>query len=86
MADQTPRQVSRLWVKRYARHRTADGTFAPGATLYTRYDGQTRWLRHNFDPIDDDCYRALWASDQARRILTHLLVIAVAALLIGLWW
>jgi hypothetical protein len=44
MADQTPRQVSRLWVKRYARHRTADGKFAPGAYLFTRFDGASRWI------------------------------------------
>ena len=86
MADHTPRQASRLWVKRYARHRTADGRFAPGSSLYTRWDGQTRGLRHSFDPVDGDVARGLWLSDEGSRILTDLFVIAVVALLLWLAW
>ena len=86
MADHTPRQASRLWVKRYARHRTADGRFAPGSSLYTRWDGQTRWLRHSFDPVEDDCARALWLTDEARRLFTHLALLVAVALLVWLAW
>jgi hypothetical protein len=53
----TPKQVSRLWLNRYARPRTERGTFAPGY-CWTRPDGQSRYLV-DLDPIGDDCARAL---------------------------
>ncbi len=81
-----PGNVSRLWHRRYLQPRDDAGRFSRGTTLYTRYDGQTRWLRHSFVPVEDDCLRALRLTDESRRVLTHLFVIAVAALLIGFFW
>ena len=81
-----PGNVSRQWVRRYTRPRDADGRFTAGVQLYERWDGQTRWLRHSFDPVDENCARALFLTDEARRILTDLFVIAVVALLLWLAW
>ena len=84
MADHTPRQASRLWLRRYGRPRAADGTFASGAYLFTRYDGQTRWLRHNFDPVDPEIEEFVWATERYREVLRALFVVVLAALL--MWW
>ena len=86
MADHTPRRVSRLWVRRYGRPRAADGKYAPGTHLYTRWDGQTRWLHHAFEAVDEDNVRAAWLNAEGRRLLTHLAVLIVVAFLVVWAW
>lgn len=41
-----PRMVSRLWVRKHDQPRDSGGRFLRGSVLYTRWDGQTRWLKH----------------------------------------
>lgn len=77
------RQVSRLWVRRYEQPRDEAGRFVKGSQLYTRYDGAHRYLRFSLD-TSDDVARAIWLTDEARRVFRDLFVILVAALLI--WW
>lgn len=77
----TPRNVSRLWLKRYARPRRPDGRFDDGVFLWTRTDGGSRWL-HYPTVGPDDLADMRWLSSEAVRVMTHLVVIVVAALLI----
>lgn len=44
------------------------------------------YQRHNFDAIDDDCARALWFTDETRRVLARLFLLGAAALLIHFFW
>jgi len=80
-----PKQVSRHWLGRYALPRRANGQFAPGWLLWTRQDGESRWL---FWPEASEpaAWEYHWLSDEGRRVLTHLLVIAVAAFLTFWFW
>ena len=80
-----PRQASRGFHRRYLQPRGEAGRFTKGAVLYTRWDGQTRWLRHSFDPEPEAVTRGIWLSDQSHRVLMHLLVIAAVAMLLWFW-
>ena len=75
-----PRRVSRLWVRRYERPRTARGSFMPGWTLYTRHDGASRWIRPQTPDSHRDAVQGLSAAQY--RALRDLLVFVVAAALV----
>ena len=77
----TPRQVSRAWLRRYARPRTDDGRFASGSFLWTRTDGASRFF-HYPEQGPDDLAEYRWLASEGVRVLTHLVVIVVAAFLI----
>ena len=63
------------------------GQFKRGYLLWQRPDGEVRWVFWpQLEPIDEDCRRALYLTEAARRLLTHLFLIAVVAVLIGLFW
>jgi hypothetical protein len=84
MAGQTPR-VSRIWLRAHGRPRGADGTFAPGFFLWTRNDGESRWLYWP-KPSDEVVWEHQWLSDHGRRVLTHLALLIVVAFLVVLGW
>jgi hypothetical protein len=73
-------QRSRFYHRRNPPH-SDRGHFASGRTLYTRYDGSSRWLRH-FGPPLSEREQMLWLGEQARRVLRDIIVIVIAALLI----
>jgi hypothetical protein len=80
-------QVSRLWVRRYEQPRDDDGKFLAGAFIYTRFDGSHRFLRHQWDPIEEDLAHHLHATNQLRRFLQIMaVVIAVAVFLYVKGW
>ena len=80
------KQVSREYIRRYERPRDGGGRFTPGTTLYVRWDGEPRWLRHSFAPVDPEVERFVWLSEETRRVAMHLFVIAVAAFLAWFFW
>lgn len=80
----TPHQVSRLWTRRYGRPRAVDGTFAPGYFLWSRPDGQSRWLYYP-ESGSEDLWQYRWLSDEGRRVFRDLFLIAVVVLLIWFW-
>jgi hypothetical protein len=49
MTTNSPRNASRAWVRRHLRPRTATGAWARGWELWTRSDGQSRWV-HAWTP------------------------------------
>lgn len=82
----TPRQVSRLWVRRYAQPRDKAGRFAPGHLLWTRLDGATRYVYYPEIPAED-LTEMRWLSDEGRRVLVAIaLLIAIAFLVFWMGW
>lgn len=77
-------QRSRIYHRRYMPRGTR-GRFARGM-LYTRWDGSTRWLRHFDDSPATERVRLEWLSDEGARVLRHMFVILVAALLVFWFW
>lgn len=78
-------QRSRFYHRRNPPHGDG-GRFANGTTLYTRYDGSSRWLRHFHDGAPDERVRLEWLSDEGARMLRHMFVILVAAFLVFWFW
>ena len=75
------RQASRTYVQRHARPRDEQGRFLAGRELWTREDGQTRWI-HLWQPETHVERRSLSISEDGLRHLAVLcFVIAVAVLL-----
>jgi hypothetical protein len=75
-------QRSRFYHRRNPLHGES-GRFASDTTLYTRFDGSSRWLRH-FHGGDDPQERARleWLNDEARRFTLTMIAVVIAALLI----
>ena len=81
-----PRQVSRAWLGRYALPRNERGQFTPGYVLWTRPDGESRFIHWPEPRVEPEVVEFVWATEQARRLLTHLFVIAVVAFLVIWTW
>ena len=78
----TPRQVSRLWLRRHARPRTDRGHFAPGFILWTRsWDKQSRWLYWPPMENSDDKTRAEWLNAEVRRVFVVVGVLMLLGVL-----
>ena len=70
-----------MYIRKHARPRDDRGRFLPDRQLWTRADGESRWV-HWFQPDDSTPRRSLSFDDDAVRHLVVLcVVIAVAALL-----
>ena len=77
------KQASRMWVQKYTRPRDSSGRFTPGYQLWTREDGQTRWIRF-LEPdgeLRDGTFLTHLNDDALRHVAALLFVIFVAALL-----
>lgn len=70
-----------MWVRKYARPRGADGRFLAGRQLWTREDGQTRWIRF-LEPDGSERERFGFTYDDTA--LRHLLVLVFVVIVAGL--
>lgn len=82
---QAPKQVSRGWLGRYALPRNRRGQFTPGYVLWTRPDGESRFIYWPGPRVDPEVVEFVWAIERFREVLRTLFVIALAALLIWFW-
>lgn len=55
------KQCSRMYIRKHARPRGADGRFLPDRELWTRPDGESRWV-HRLTPKDAEPMRTLFDS------------------------
>jgi|HubBroStandDraft_6_1064221.scaffolds.fasta_scaffold241653_2 hypothetical protein len=63
------------------------GRFVKGAVIYTRFDGRRLWVRHSWDPVEEDLFHTLLNVDKLRRFLRAMaFVIAVAIVLYIKGW
>jgi len=80
------RQVSKLWVRRYEQPRDSAGRFLEGTFIYTRADGGHRFLRHAWDPIEEDLAHTLLNVNRFRwflQLMVPILVIAIVLFIKG---
>ena len=72
------RQASRFYVRRHARPRDGDGRFSAGYELWTRTDGQSRWIRW-LRPDDSEHRVSRLNEDALRHLIVLAFVVVVAA-------
>ena len=76
------KQASRPYVRRHARPRDAAGRYLPSRQLWTREDGQTRWIRF-LEPDRERQTRGFDLNEDALRHLVVLVFVVIVAALMA---